>query len=333
MTLPPPPDNDTGQHLFLGFEGTEWTATLRAWLHALRPGGLVLFRRNVIDADQLTALVGEANAWAKEALGRPLVWAVDEEGGSVQRLAALLGPAPSALELAKAGDESLRTHVERTAQGLRRLGIHVNLAPVLDLVPSPEEHFLGSRSLGNAFEEVARLGSLWIRCLQDHGIAATAKHFPGLGTASLDPHERLPRVEAQAAVKAREDLVPFCEAVQSGVRAVMTSHAVYTFWDADWPGTLSWKINRGLLRNRWNFQGVLLSDDLDMKAIGGRYEPETIVRQSLLATVDGLLVCQDAHSAEVFARALYDGIRRHRDLQEAHRHSINRLRVLTSSLF
>ncbi|ROR01648.1 glycoside hydrolase family 3 N-terminal domain-containing protein [Desulfosoma caldarium] len=333
MTLSQSLDNDTGQHLFLGFEGTEWTASLQEWLHALRPGGLVLFRRNVVDTDQITALIREANAWAKKALGRPLVWAVDEEGGSVQRLAALLGPAPSALELAKAGDEALRSHVVHTARGLHRLGIHLNLAPVLDVVASSKDHFLKSRSLGHAFEEVARLGSLWIRCLQDHGVAATAKHFPGLGTARLDPHDQLPRVEAQAAAKARQDLIPFYRAVQTGVRAVMTSHAVYAFWDPDWPGTLSWKINRGLLRDRWHFQGVLLSDDLDMKAIGGRYEPETIVRHSLLATVDGFLVCQEAHSAEVFARALYDGIRRHRDLQEAHRRSLNRLQALTPSLF
>ncbi|MGQ9484808.1 MAG: glycoside hydrolase family 3 N-terminal domain-containing protein [Desulfosoma sp.] len=333
MTPPLSAENDTGEHLFLGFEGTQWTAGLRAWLQALRPGGLVLFRRNVVDTAQLTALIHEANAWANASLGRPLLWAVDEEGGSVQRLAALLGPAPSAFELAMASDGALRRQVKRTAQGLRRCGIHVNLAPVLDVVASPEHHFLGTRSLGNACEEVARLGALWIRCLQEHGIAATAKHFPGLGTASLDPHEQLPRVELQAAAKAREDLAPFYEAVRSGVRVVMTSHAVYTFWDADWPGTLSWKINRGLLRDRWNFQGVLFSDDVDMKAIGGRYEPETIVRRSLLATVDGLLVCQDAHSAEAFARALHDGVRRHRDLREAHERSLHRLRSLRSSLF
>lgn len=333
MTPPFSVENNTGEHLFLGFVGTEWTASLQAWLQALRPGGLVLFRRNVVDIAQLTALIHEANAWAHTSLGRPLLWAVDEEGGSVQRLASLFGPAPSAFELAKAGEEALQMHVVQTAQGLRRCGIQVNLAPVLDVVASPKEHFIGTRSLGNDTKKVARLGSLWIRCLQEHGIAATAKHFPGLGTARLDPHEQLPRVEAPAAAKARADLAPFYEAVHCGVRAVLTSHAVYSFWDADWPGTLSWKINRGLLRDRWNFQGVLFSDDVDMKAISGRYEPETIVRRSLLATVDGLLVCQDAQSAEALARALHDSVRRHRDLQEAHERSLNRLRALRSSLF
>ncbi len=334
-------EDTTGQHLFLGFQGTQWTDTLRSWLRALRPGGLVLFRRNIVEASQVKALIQEANAWARSELGRPLLWAVDEEGGSVQRLANVLGPCPSALELAKAADAedpahgapTLCTRVSQTAQGLRRLGIHINLAPVLDVVVHPQEHFLGSRSLGDSPHKTAHLGSLWIRCLQENGVAATAKHFPGLGTAELDPHEQLPVVKAENATKAREDLLPFREAVRGGVRAVMTSHAVYTFWDPEWPGTLSWKINRGLLREAWNFEGVLLSDDMNMKAIGGRYEPETIVRQSLLATVDGLLVCQDEQSADIFARALHDAIRRHGDLQGAHCESLRRFHALMSSFF
>ncbi len=333
MTRPHSRDDTSGQHLFLGFQGTAWTETLRARLRAIRPGGLVLFRRNIQDADQLIDLIREADAWARTELGRGLVWAVDEEGGSVQRLAAVLGPAPAALELAEKGEDGLRRCVSETARGLRRLGIHVNFAPVLDVVEEPDCHFLGSRTLGKDPETTALLGAVWIQTLQENGIVATAKHFPGLGAAHLDPHHRLPVLEEDCTEKVRRDLLPFREAVRCGVRAVMTSHAVYRFWDPDWPGTLSVKINRELLREGWGFDGVLFSDDLDMKAVEGRYDPETIVRRCLLATVDGLLVCQDEQSAEILARALSDGIRRHGDLQEAHRRSVNRLRALWTSFF
>ncbi len=323
----------SGQHLFVGFYGTTWTETLRARLRALRPGGLVLFRRNIENAEQLNDLIREADAWARAELGRRFLWAVDEEGGTVQRLSAILGPAPAALELAEKGEEAVARVVAETAQGLHRLGIQVNFAPVLDVVEDPRTHFLGSRSLGKVPERVARLGALWVQALQKHGVAATAKHFPGLGVAHLDPHERLPMLDEDSAEKAHQDLLPFQKAVTCGVRAVMTSHAVYRFWDADWPGTLSVKINKEVLRDAWGFGGVLFSDDLDMKAVGGRYEPETIVRRCLLGTVDGLLVCQDEHSAEILARALSDAIRRHGDLQEAHRRSLDRLRALSASFF
>lgn len=333
MTLPQGSHDTSGQHLFLGFQGTAWTETLRARLRALRPGGLVLFRRNIQDAEQLTDLIRQADAWARTELGRGLVWAVDEEGGTVQRLAAILGPVPAALDLAEKGEDAVRCFVAETARGLRRLGIQVNFAPVLDVAEQPHCHFLGSRILGKDPETTARLGAVWIQTLQENGIVATAKHFPGLGAARLDPHHRLPVLDEDCAEKAQRSLFPFREAVRCGVRAVMTSHAVYRFWDPHWPGTLSVKINKELLRNAWGFNGVLFSDDLDMKAVGGRYEPETIVRQCLLATVDGLLVCQDEHSAEILARALRDGIRRHGDLQEAHRRSVDRLRALSSSFF
>uniref|UniRef100_A0A831ZQT6 beta-N-acetylhexosaminidase n=1 Tax=Desulfacinum infernum TaxID=35837 RepID=A0A831ZQT6_9BACT len=333
MTLPHDRDDTSGQHLFLGFEGTAWTETLRARLRALRPGGLVLFRRNIEDAEHLKDLIQEAEAWARTELGRGLLWAVDEEGGTVQRLSAVLGPAPAALDLAEKGEEAVFRCVSETARGLRALGIHVNFAPVLDVVDDPQTHFLGSRSLGSNADTTARLGAVWIRALQENGVAATAKHFPGLGAARLDPHHRLPILDEECAEKVRRDLLPFQEAVRCGVRAVMTSHALYRFWDPDWPGTLSVKINKELLRDRWGFGGVLFSDDLDMKAVGGRYDPETIVRRSLLATVDGLLVCQDENSADILARALFDGIRRHRDLEEAHRCSLDRLRALSASFF
>ncbi|SHF35934.1 beta-N-acetylhexosaminidase [Desulfacinum infernum DSM 9756] len=313
-----------GRHLFLGFNGTTPDGDLRARLRFFRPGGLVLFRRNIESEAQLRDLVAAVSAWALEELKRPLLWAIDEEGGTVQRLRAIHGSMPSALELASRGPSEVERVADETAGRLRRLGISINFAPVLDVVEDPDRHFLGTRALGSDPEEVGELGARWIRAQQALGVLAVAKHFPGLGPAGLDPHDHLPVLKGVSRKEMTRQLLPFRRAVEAGVAGVMTSHAVYECWDEQWPGTLSSVINRGILREQLGFQGVLFSDDLDMEAIRGRYEPETLVRQTLLATVDALLVCQHEEGAEPLLRALHDAVRRHADLRDAHRKSLER---------
>ncbi len=324
--------DSVGRHLFLGFEGTCFSKELRYRLRLFRPGGLVLFRRNIQDRMQLQTLIAETSAWAEENLRRHLLWAVDEEGGPVQRLRSVYGELPAAHDAAASGPESVRGAARETARRLRDAGIHIDFAPVLDVVQDSRTHFLGKRAFGSDPEKVAEYGSLWITTFQKTGLAATAKHFPGLGTAVLDPHHHLPVVETPSPTFPERHLLPFRRAVDCGVRAVMTSHAVYPFWDTAWPGTLSETINREILRERLGFRGVLFSDDLDMKAILGRFDPETIVRRCLLATVDGFLVCQKMESPEPLLRAFHDSVRRHGDLRAAHERSLRRLDRLTASL-
>jgi beta-N-acetylhexosaminidase len=314
-----------GRHLFMGFRGTTFDDDLRARLRSFRPGGLVLFGRNIEGPGQIRELVAAVSAWAREALQRPLFWAIDEEGGSVQRLRSVHGSLPSAMDLAAQGPSRLERVVAETAERLRRLGVSINFAPVLDVVEDPDRHFLKSRALSSDPARVGELGARWIRAQQARGVLAVAKHFPGLGPADLDPHDHLPVLHGVSEERMTRQLVPFRRAVEAGAGGVMTSHAVYACWDDQWPGTLSPVINRGVLREQLGFQGVLFSDDLDMEAIRGRYEPETLVRQGLLATVDTFLVCQHEDGVEPLLRALHDGVRRHRDLQEAHRRSLRRL--------
>ena len=316
---------ELGSHLMVGFQGLCAGEQLVHLIREFAIGGIVLFRRNIEGPEQLRDLLEEAQAASRENLRRPLWVAIDQEGGTVQRLVPPFTQLPAAQELASQGPEALADWTRTGARELRDLGVHINFAPVLDVVPEGEPHFLGSRSLGSDPEEVARLGRIWIRTLQENGVAATAKHFPGLGQARLDPHHHAPVVHWADDASRERDLIPFRAAIDEGVHCVMTSHALYPDLDPKWPATFSPVINQQWLRERLGFQGVLCSDDLDMAAVRNRYTWEDSVRQGLQATIDLFLLCQEPGHLEPFARALSDGVRSHYSLAEAHQKSLRRL--------
>jgi beta-N-acetylhexosaminidase len=317
-----------GRQLLVGFEGTTFGTDLRALLREFAVGGIVLFKRNVDNREQLQVLLEETQAWAREQLGRQLWVAIDHEGGAVQRLPAPYTQLPAALDLAARGGADVAATAATGARELRATGIHVNFAPVLDVVSDPDAHFLARRSLGPDPEAVARLGCAWIRALQDHGLSATAKHFPGLGQADLDPHHHAPIVQWRDDDAMERDLVPFRAAVAEGVDCVMTSHALYPQLDPVWPATLSAAVNRRWLRAELGFTGILVSDDLAMAAVYGRYSWEEIARQGLLAGTDWFLLCQDSAHIEPFYRALWDGICGRVELRDAHRDACARIDAL-----
>jgi beta-N-acetylhexosaminidase len=175
---------------------------------------------------------------------------------------------------------------------LRDLGINMNLAPVLDVCPG-EAYFMARRSYGCLPEVVSRWGRLVISLLQEEGIAACGKHFPGLGSAVLDPHERLPRVDRSLDEIRKQDLPPFREAAAAGVAAIMTSHTIYPALDSEQPATLSPRILTELLRGEIGYQGVIITDDLEMGAIEKEGPLEEAALQAFEAGADMLLICHD----------------------------------------
>lgn len=317
-----------GIHLLVGFQGSTFDAELKAVIRDFRIGGIVLFRRNIHDPEQLKALLMETQIFAREALGRPLWVAVDQEGGPVQRLTPPFTQLPSAQELSAQGMAGIREWTAKAARDLRRMGIQINLAPVLDVVSEGSSHFMKARSLGPTPEQVALLGQAWIQTLQDHGISATAKHYPGLGRAESDPHHYAPVIRWKNEEDMQRDLLPFHRAIQSGVHCFMTSHALYPYLDPHWPATLSPIINKDWLRDRLGFQGVLLSDDLDMAAVSGRYGWEDVVRQGLRSSMDFFLLCQCSENIETFYRALARAIAEDPFLEQAHIESLARIGAL-----
>ncbi|MEN6441795.1 MAG: beta-N-acetylhexosaminidase [Syntrophobacter sp.] len=320
--------DEPGLHVFVGFKGAGIDEELKYLLTEFRPGGIVLFKRNIECPEQVRNLVADAQAFSREHLARPLLIAIDQEGGTVQRLAPHFTQLPAARTLAAQGREAVSHWASIAAADLAAINIHINFAPVLDIAPEGVGHFMESRSLGSSPAEVSDLGGVYIRALQEQGVSATAKHFPGLGRAELDPHHFAPVIQGNDPEKFQEDLMPFQAAVTAGVHCFMTSHAIYPGIDPGLPATLSHEINYRILREKMGFRGTLFSDDLDMAAISEHYSPREVAMRGLACGTDFFLLCQRSESIEPFSRALSDLIRDDASLRQALKASRERIAAL-----
>ncbi|MEU6408984.1 glycoside hydrolase family 3 protein [Microbispora sp. NPDC046933] len=284
-----------------GFEGTEPPAWLRRAL-AEGLGGVVLFARNVSrDADGLGGTAALAAELRRE---RPdVVVAVDEEGGAVTRLEAATGSSwPGNLALGVAGDESLTRRVARQiGRMVAAAGVTLDYAPVVDVNADPRNPVIGVRSFGSDPEDVGRHGAAWIEGLQSAGVAACAKHFPGHGDTVTDSHLELPAVRASREVIERRDLPPFRAAIAAGVRAVMCGHLLVPAVDA-LPATLSRAVLTGLLRQELGFEGLVVTDAIEMRAVAALHEPGEIAVRALAAGADAICVgVSSARGESVYA--------------------------------
>lgn len=312
-----------GQRLMVGFEGTWLNQELKTLIRDIKVAGIILFAGNIKSAEQVKALCGSAQDYAKSCELPPLFIAVDQEGGAVARL-----KKPDFTEFPGnpyiADIESAATFATITANELKSVKINMNFAPVMDVLPASRE-FLANRITGNsdlnkvsennlehcfesimanrAFpgrpENVAKLGVCVINTLQENGIMAVAKHFPGIGRTTRDSHLELPVINADEAdqnLMEISDFLPFKAAIGSGVAGIMLSHILYSAIDSDWPASLSCNIAKKLLRDQMGYQGVVMTDDLDMKAI--RYDIKTSIKQILNADVDITLICHKGPAIE-----------------------------------
>jgi beta-N-acetylhexosaminidase len=257
-------------------------------------GGIILFARNIENPLQVASLCRRLQEEAIAATGTPLFLAVDQEGGRVARLKEPFTIQPGATEIGRSPEplEQAARFASITATEMSLVGLNMDMAPVLD-VPSgePERHLLG-RTFGTNPDRVASLGTKVIEELQRKNILAVAKHFPGLGKANLDPHHLLPIIDSPASEIEDRHLVPFKAAIKAGVSGIMTSHAVYTELDPGTPATLSRKIITDLLREKLEFKGLIITDDLEMGAVAGGLGVDGSAVEAFKAGVDILLVCE-----------------------------------------
>lgn len=269
-----------------------------AHLLELGVGGVVLFSRNV----EAPAQVVELTASLKRRAPGPLVVAVDQEGGSVARLRSGFTRLPPFRALGDANDPVLARDIGRLLGGeLRAVGIDWNFAPVLDVDTNPENPVIGARSLGSDPERVATLAVEFSRGLLAAGVASCGKHFPGHGDTRQDSHHELPRLSHSLARLEQTELVPFARAVASGMPSLMAAHIVFEALDATWPASMSERVLGELLRGRLGFSGLVVTDDLEMKAVADHFAIEEVAVRAVRAGSDVLLVC---HTPELARRAI-----------------------------
>ena len=278
-----------GQLLSVGFDGLNAPKELVDRIVRSEVGGVMLFRPNIEAPAQVAELVTALRQSSPSAL--PLVVSVDQEGGRVQRLRSPLTVWPDMASVAAAGDVQ-RTRAVGAALGgeLAALGIGWNFAPVLDVHTNPQNPVIGNRAFGGRAELVTDHGLAFWRGLHDAGLLGCGKHFPGHGDTHADSHLELPRVTHEDGRLRAVELAPFAAAARAGIEALMTAHVLYPSWDAKMPATLSRRIAYDILRGDLGFAGMLVSDDLGMRAVADHYPVEELVVESLLAGVDHFLV-------------------------------------------
>jgi beta-N-acetylhexosaminidase len=287
-----------GQRLMVGFDGTRLNDQLKYDIEQIKVGGIILFARNLRAPGQIEALCADAHAHAQACGLPPLLIAMDQEGGVVARLK------PPFTQFAgnpfmKSTDDAV-AFAKTTARELRQIGVNMNMAPVLDVLPPQASSIMEKRAFGSDPHWVAEMGAAVIGGLQQNGIMAVAKHFPGIGRTTLDSHQDLPDLDIDRQSLAAVDLLPFQRAIDQGVSGVMLSHILYRQLDPKWPASLSTPIARDLLRSEMGYTGLVMTDDLDMGAVCKHFDIETMVGQCLDAAVDLILIC---HPGEKIQRA------------------------------
>jgi beta-N-acetylhexosaminidase len=294
----PPLRRQIGQLLIAGFNGAALPIELKSLARDFGLGGVILFARNIVEPEQVAELAFDASHLVTDL---PPWVSVDQEGGRVARLKAPFTEWPPMATLGRSGDVALAERFARAlASELRAVGITLDYAPVLDVHTNPKNPVIGDRALAETADTVGRLGAAIIGALQSQGIAACGKHFPGHGDTSTDSHLELPLVEHPPERLREVEFEPFRAAIAAQVATIMTAHVLVPSLDDQVPATLSKRIV-GLLRDELRFQGVVLSDDLEMKAVAASYSvPDAAVR-AIAAGCDGVLICSGDHDAQAAA--------------------------------
>jgi beta-N-acetylhexosaminidase len=297
-----PLEEQIGQFFYIGLPGTELDAETRSLIQEVKPGGVIIFGRNVRGPQQLRDLLDGV----RELVPTSPLFGVDQEGGLVDRLRKIFTPMPSARTIREHGDLAAARALGRiTGEALRLLGFNMNFAPVMSIMTDERDllsNGLYSRSFGRSPGEVLGYTTVYLRGLQETGIIACLKHFPGIGAGEVDSHEQMPMVSLSHDDLMAQDLAPYIELFQrkdDRVRCVMVSHGgfpnIYIIKGVTGgllePASLSHNIVTNLLRGELGYQHLVVTDDLEMGAIAKHCEIEAAVVRAFLAGNDMMLIC------------------------------------------
>lgn len=279
-----------GQLVMIGIEGFVANEDELALISEKKVGGVILFQRNIDDAAQLEELITTLND-ANRDNPMPLLIGIDEEGGRVSRLSGIFKNLPPASELGKKDDLEL-SYLYGTVQAskLKHLGINLNFSPVLDVDSNPSNPVIGDRAISSDPYISSRNGASVIKGLTDGGVIPVGKHFPGHGDTTVDSHLALPKITKNLEKLYALELIPFMEAIEAGIPAIMVGHLLLENVD-DLPTTVSEKMINGLLRGQLGFRGVVFSDDMTMGAVTNNYTIDSAVVGFVRAGGDVALIC------------------------------------------
>jgi len=291
-----------GQLFMVGFMGTSVTPELASFIKEYKPGGVILFSRNLESVGQIVELTNDLQRCSKKS---PLLISIDQEGGRVSRLPKGFTIFPPCELLGRCNSSELAYAAAATiAKELKAVGINMNMAPVLDVNSNPDNPVIGDRAFGSTPDVVSEMALVTAAGLQDNKVVACGKHFPGHGDTNADSHKELPVVEAPQERLEAVEFPPFRRAVAAGIATLMTAHVLYRALDDELPATLSPAIITNLLREDLRYDGVVLTDDLEMHAIVDHYGVGDAAVRAVLAGCDVLLICKE-REREV---AAFDGI-------------------------
>jgi beta-N-acetylhexosaminidase len=280
-----------GQLFMVGFLGTSVTPDLAAFLKDYKPGGVILFSRNLESIEQIVQLTNDLQQCNPKS---PLLISIDQEGGRVSRLPKGFTIFPPCEVIGQCHSGELAYAAASTiAKELKTVGINMNMAPVLDVNSNPDNPVIGDRAFSSSADTVGEMGLVTAAGLQDAKVVACGKHFPGHGDTNADSHKELPVVDAPRERLEAVEFPPFRRAAAAGIATMMTAHVLYRALDDQLPATLSPVIITRLLREQMGYDGVVLTDDLEMHAIVDHYGPGDAAVRAVLAGCDVLLICKE----------------------------------------
>lgn len=318
-------EEKVGQLMMVGFHGTTASPHILEWLSTGRVGGIYLFARNIESPEQVKKLIDSCHAATKY----PLLVGIDQEGGIVARLREGFTESPGAMALGASGDSQLAENIAyMMGQELLAVGINWNFAPVADITHKINNPSVGTRSIGTDKQTVGEFVQAQIRGFQGAGVAATVKHFPGLGNTAVDTHDALARISGSVDYLYEQDLIPFRAAIDAGVACVMTTHVLFDDLDAQHPTTLSPIVINRLLRDEIGYDGAVCTDCMEMKAITDEYGAAESAILTVLAGIDMVLFSHTKERQEQAYHAVLSAVKSGRITEERIDQSVTRIQNL-----
>lgn len=327
MTL----DEKIGQMIVAGFNGTDVNEELINLVNTNKVGGVILFKRNIETSEQLKKLNNNIDGLNKEI---PLFISVDEEGGRVNRLPSDMEKFSSAREVGLKNDKDYAYNNGKSiGESLKVTGFNMNYAPVLDIFSNPKNTVIGDRAFGSDVETVSTMGIATMKGIEEEGIISVIKHFPGHGDTSVDSHYGLPIVYKTLEELENFELIPFKKAIKEGCKAIMVSHILLDKIDKQNPSSMSETVVTDILREQLGFDGVVITDDMEMGAITENFTVEDACVQSIIAGCDIVLIGSGNESIYNTIQAIKDSILNGKITEERINESVVRIIKLKNEYF